>query len=235
MRVVICDDSKKEIEYYRKIISESANELGIDLNIKSYTSAKQMFFEQDDQIAAVDVIFLDINMPLTSGIEIAENLRKNHFNGEIIFVTVSEDHMLKAFDLRAFNYILKQNKNVIREKQIINSVLKVAEDKNKEYIRFTGVGEYRNIPVSRIKYFEVNGKIVSIHYDEKIFEIISTLGKIENIIFAKGFIRTHRSFIVNKWAIKSISFRELELEDGTLLPVGRKYYADIKKELKNFY
>ena len=97
---------------------------------------------------------------------------------------------------------------------------------------FTGIGEYRNIAINDIKYFEVRGKIITVYYGSKSFEFISTIGKLENLLFAKGFLRVHRSFLVSLQHIKNFTYEEITLIDNTEIPVGRKYYSGLKEAMK---
>ena len=196
-----------------------------------YETAKQLLFDLEEKILTTDILLFDINMPEMSGIEAAQKLRNMGYKGEIVFLTVSKNHMLNAFDVRAFNYIIKGEMQNDRVKKILREVLMIADEKSKEYILFTGIGEIRNIPVLSIKYFEVKGKIVTVYYGSKSFEFVSTIGKLENILFTRGFIRVHRSFMVSTVMIKSFSYEEITLIDGTLIPVGRKYYASLKEEM----
>lgn len=97
---------------------------------------------------------------------------------------------------------------------------------------FTGIGEYRNIAINDIKYFEVRGKIITVYYGSKSFEFISTIGKLENLLFTKGFIRVHRSFLVALQYIKTFAYDGLTLMDHKEIPVGRKYYGGLKEAMK---
>lgn len=232
MRVVLCDDNAKEREYFSNLTKAIAEQSNIFIDFSVYESAENLLFELEDEIEKIDVFLLDINMPKLSGMELAVKLRERGFNGEIVFLTVSKEHILNAFDVRAFNYIVKGETSLEKTQNIISDVLKLCKEKSEEYILFTGIGEYRNIAISSIKYFEIKGKIVTVYYGAgKSFEFISTMTKLENLLYAKNFIRVHKSFLVSTLAIANHSFKEVVLKDGTTIPLGRTYYADIKKIL----
>jgi len=110
--------------------------------------------------------------------------------------------------------------------------LEIASEKSNEYMLFTGIGEYRNIAINDIKYFEVRGKIITVYYGSKSFEFISTIGKLENLLFTKGFLRVHRSFLVSLQYIKTFTYEEITLIDHTVISVGRKYYSGLKDAMK---
>jgi hypothetical protein len=232
MRVVICDDNPIERKNLLEITTHISKSEGLDTEFEVFESAKQMLFEVEDKLELIDVMFLDINMPGIDGMEAASKLRSNGYIGEIVFTTVSKNHMLGAFDVRAFNYIVKGETDGAKTVKIIKDVFKTASEKSKEYMLFTGIGEYRNIAINDIKYFEVRGKIITVYYGSKSFEFISTIGKLENLLFTKGFLRVHRSFLVSLQHIKNFTYEEITLIDNTEIPVGRKYYSGLKEAMK---
>ena len=232
MIVVICDDNPIERENLLEVTTHISKSEGYDAEFEVFENAKQMLFELEDKLELIDVILLDINMPGIDGMEAALKLRSNGYIGEIVFTTVSKSHMLGAFDVRAFNYIVKGETDSAKTVRIIKGVLGIASEKSKEYMLFTGIGEYRNIAINDIKYFEVRGKIINVYYGSKSFEFISTIGKLENLLFTKGFLRVHRSFLVSLQYIKTFTYEEVTLIDRTVISVGRKYYSGLKEAMK---
>lgn len=97
---------------------------------------------------------------------------------------------------------------------------------------FTCAGESRNVPLEDIQYFEVKHNIITVYYQKEKFEFYSTIGKLEDQLQKKGFIRIHRSFMVAKKFIRQASYTELELTNGTLLPVGQVHAKQLRKEMK---
>lgn len=232
MRVAICDDNLAERNSLLELTTRISRFDGYDAEFEVFENAKQMLFELEDKLELVDIMFLDINMPGIDGMEAASKFRSNGYIGEIVFITVSKTHMLRAFDVRAFNYIVKGETDRKRTEKIIKDVFETASEKSKEYMLFTGIGEYRNIAINEIKYFEVRGKIITVYYGSKSFEFISTIGKLENMLFTKGFIRVHRSFLVSLPYIKMFTYEEITLIDNTVISVGRKYYSGLKEAIR---
>ena len=232
MIVVICDDNPAERKNLLEVTTHISKSEGYDTEFEVFENAKQMLFELEDKLELIDVILLDINMPGLDGMEAASKLRSNGYIGEIVFTTVSKSHMLGAFDVRAFNYIVKGETESTKMVKIIKDVLRTASEKSKEYMLFTGIGEYRNIAINDIKYFEVRGKIITVYYGSKSFEFISTIGKLENLLYTKGFVRVHRSFLVSLQYIKTFTYEEITLLDHTEISVGRKYYSGLKEAMK---
>lgn len=170
-------------------------------------------------------------MPGINGIETGLKLRQApfHFHGEIVFVTVSSDYAIDAFDVQAFHYIVKGITSTEKTNAILTNALNKAVEKEQEFILLKGIGEYRNIPIQSIYYFEVFQRIITVHYDNnEQFEFYSSIGKLEITVLPKGFLRIHRSYIVSVPQIKTFNSTSLTLMNGKELPVGRKYLPNLK-------
>lgn len=190
-----------------------------------------MFAFADAETAA-DILFLDVRMPEMDGIEAAKELRRRGYKKEIVFLTVSDQYTLSAFDVGAANYIVKDQTSDERFEKVVFSVLSLARKKSAAYMLFSAGGENRNVPVDEIMYFELSERLVVAHYGKETFRFFSTLGKLENRLRKYGFIRIHRSFLVSKAYISSFSYKETLLRNGTKLPVSRGKYNLLKEAVE---
>lgn len=229
MLITICDDNKDERDlYYNKILKILNNE-SIVAEIQTYSDGKQLLFEFDKGGTVPDIIYLDVLMPNINGIDVANQLRSAGFEGEIIFLTNSDEYWKNAFDVHAYHYIVKNDCSeeyfVSIFKNAINSVL----DKNEDYILFNSCGETLSIKIKDIYYFEVTGRIVVVVYSGGRFEFYSTLSKLEEQLSSRNFIRIHKSFLVSKNYIIKTYYDSVILKDNTKLPVGRTYKNIVNK------
>jgi DNA-binding LytR/AlgR family response regulator len=234
MKFFLCDDGKKVLDFYRTKIEFLCNKHNIDFDCTLYTSGLMMLDEFQEQDAFEGVIFLDINMPDIDGMTLARKLREKGCLGEIIFLTISKEHILDAFDVHAFHYVIKSETTDQRFEEIFLRAVRSSVEKAQDYIVFSSNGEHRNIAIQKIYYFEVLQRIITVHYDDDRFEFFSTMGKLENQLFSKGFVRIHRSYMVSVHQIQRFTYTEVMLRNGTTLPVGRKYYQEIKKAVTKF-
>lgn len=232
MKIFLCDDEEEALEFYEEELKELATKHSCSLEILKFTNGHEMLFYIDDQWDEIDAIYLDINMPDIDGIAIAEELRNSGFNGEIIFLTVSKEHFLPAFDVRAFNYIVKGESPSERFESIFLEIVRLVNEKEKEFILLSGGGEHRRIEIDDIHYFEIDKRIVTVHYKDQEFEFSSTLGKLENRLYNKGFVRVHRAFLVADNAIQDLDHKTLRLRNGDVIPVGRTYQKEVQDFLK---
>jgi len=232
MQIIICDDEPRAAKEYKGMLQEMCDRHDISAGFITYKSGDQLLFNIENVIRDVDIIFMDISMPGTNGMTTAVRLRENGFEGEIIFLTMSRDAVYYAFDVRATNYLVKDVTTKERIEEVFLKSVEAAREKKSEYLLLTGVGEHRNVPVSEIRYFEIMQKIVTVYYEDTSFEFVSTMGKLENLMFTKGFVRISRSYLVAVKYIGAFTYENVTLSTGEELPVGRKYYKTLKEAMK---
>lgn len=236
MRVVICDDDAPMREYYTELIRLIAEQKELSVTIDEYEKAEQLLFALSDKQDPPDIAFLDVFMPGDNGISLGTQMRKAGFIGSIIYLTRSKDHMLPAFDVGASNYIIKGHEYEDNrfEKVFMQAAAQVKKKKEK-YLLLNGISEHRNIAIESIYYFEVNKHVCIVHYGaDEMFEFISSLGKIENTLLPYRFARVHKSFLVNCSEIKSYTFKEIVMNEGSQIPVGRKYSTEFRQLMDEY-
>jgi len=231
LKIAICDDNSQDLYYFADVFKRLADDHKEDVEIVTYPSGKQLLFDSDDTDNPADIVFLDVNMPEISGIEVAEKLRTLDYKGEIIFLTVSTTHYSDAFDLHALHYIVKRVTPPDKIEDIFMRAIRTARKKSEEYIRFSSAGEFRNIAVKSLRYFETLNKIVTVHYgkDERFSFYCASLKKIEDQLYGKELVRIHRSYLVAESQIIKVTYNHIFLLDGQMLPVGRKYYPRLRE------
>lgn len=231
MRIAVCDDDGEDLAIYSKKIKTFAEQIGEPVSIAGYSNAKQVLFALSDAKEAADILFLDIHLPDSDGITLAKKLRDLGYCNEIVFLTVASDKMLSAFDVGAYNYIIKDNTTDERFKYVVTSAIETARQQRDAYMLFSAGGENINVPVRDIMYFEVVNRIIVVHYGDQTFEFFSTIGKLENRLRSYGFVRIHRSILVAKAYIRDFTYREVTLINGEQLPVSRGKYALLKEAM----
>ena len=99
MKLAICDDDKK----IRELIEESVREVSKDMEIEVFADARGILAPGFE----ADILFLDIQMPGIDGMNAARMIRADGKKTVIVFVTALEEEVFKAFEVGAFNYIVK--------------------------------------------------------------------------------------------------------------------------------
>ena len=176
-----------------------------------------------------DIIFLDINMPVISGVELMELQPKRPLT---IVTTAYSDFALSAYQNDAIDYLLKpisfdKFSKAIEKAKIYssgNSIKK--EDTSCEKVLSIRVnGQMMNIPLTDIIYIESLGNYMKLYSAKLNLPLIvyGSLSSIASEIDSNNFVQVHRSFIVNVAKITSVTFKSLTMSNNEIIPVGRKY------------
>ncbi|MDO5517503.1 MAG: LytTR family DNA-binding domain-containing protein [Clostridium sp.] len=215
MKCIIVDDefpSREELKYFINRFSNIVIEQEFDNGIDSLK-----FLSQNN----IDVIFLDINMPILDGMEFSKILYKNNKDIRVVFITAYKEHALEAFEVHAFDYLLKPyseeriisalkrlEKSKDEDEGIHNKRIEI-EDINKKDMISDKISVIKDekiyvIDTNEIYYIEAQGRGVDIYTKDrkyyskiKISDIIKKLDK-------KEFYQTHRSYIVNLKKVEEI-------------------------------
>ncbi|MEA9413983.1 response regulator transcription factor [Flavobacterium sp. PL02] len=175
-----------------------------------------------------DIIFLDINMPVISGVELME-LQPNR--PLTIVTTAYSDFALSAYENDAIDYLLKPISIEKFAKAITKAKAYFLGKKNKNDTSVKDVLSYRvngqmtDILLKDIIYIESLGNYMKLFSNKLDIPIIiyGSLSSIATDIDNVNFIQIHRSFIVNTKAIQALTSRTLTMSNSEVLPIGRKY------------
>ena len=199
-----------------------------------------------------DVVFLDIQMPGRSGFDVLTALDMPA-PPKVVFVTAHDEHALAAFRVNALDYLLKP----VEEAALDEALQRVrrslgASDAGEAQARLRaltealggglaptggdetlavhGSGRIRLVRIADIDYLEAQGDYVAIHAAGRALMMRTTLADMEERLRAKGFLRIHRSQIVNKSRVvelKALDNGEYDviLRDGSQLKLSRSYRA----------
>ena len=175
-----------------------------------------------------DIVFLDIQMDGMNGIEVARRLRKNQEETVLIFITGLKEYVFDAFDLYAFQYLLKP----VDEKkfaEVLDRAVKEArrkKDKQELFIKTKNL----TLDQADILYIESRGKKVEIHTarGKNGIEIYATMEELEGQL-GEGFYRCHRAYIVNMAYITEYGGDSILLTNGDKVYLAKRKYGDFVK------
>ncbi|PWE00951.1 LytR/AlgR family response regulator transcription factor [Marinilabilia rubra] len=183
----------------------------------------------------VDLIFLDINMPGLSGIDLFKSLAHKP---QIIFTTAYREYAVDAFDLDAVDYLVKPVP-FERFVKAINKFLEIANEQGfsydktqeKAYIILKSDKKHHKVAFSDITIIESLDNYIKIH-NQNTGSLVcyESLSAIEQKLPKNDFLRIHRSFIVNIHHIKAFTASYVEIGDRKLT-IGRNYKEEVAKRL----
>ena len=230
LRTVLVDDEILNLKNLELILQRNFQEIEIIGAFQNVADAK--FFIQNN---AVDLLFLDISMPLESGFDLLNYFPQRNFR--VIFITAHDEFAINALRAGAIDYVLKpilisELKNAIDR---LLRVLKTDKTQNEKTITLNYEGGKSIVNANEIKYLKGfdNLTMVFMTKDRKVM-VSKTLKHFEEIL-QQDFFRIHKSFLVNMNFASKIFSREaliLELNDGTQLPISRRNFKPLNDVLK---
>ncbi|MCC0697252.1 LytR/AlgR family response regulator transcription factor [Clostridioides sp. ES-S-0048-02] len=236
LSIAICEDEVSSMDIIKGYLNKIINRNEIDYNINLFYSAEELIKNYPNEL---DILLLDIKMDGIDGMEAAKKIRTFDKDVEIIFITSMINHILDAFEVRAYRYLLKPiDYRVLKD--YINSFINEFTSRNNEiYVesKYAGCNSSLFLKTSEIIYIEVMKKTVTI-YTEKRKHILSTsLSNLENKLKDYGFFRCHQSFLVNLRKVikieRNIAF--MEYDDKLIeIPISKYKAKDFRNKVTLF-
>lgn len=183
----------------------------------------------------IDIVFLDINMPVLDGLAFVKTLRRQP---QIIFTTAYKEYAPEAFDVSACDYLLKPFslerfiQSVDKAKAAINQNIQADTSSHNPIhpIYVKSDGKIFKISIGDLLYAEAQGNNVRIVTIPSVITITMTFSEFEKLLPPLEFIRVHRSFIINKSKIRMIEGNRI-LIDNNEIPIGANYREQFLRAL----
>ena len=232
LRIAICDDDKVTIDKMKSLVLRYAEQNSVDLKIITFldgnnlVSSKQKF----------DLIFLDIQMPSSNGIETAQKIREKDMNVPIVYITNYSQYWRNAYKVHAFEYISKPF-DYIDIKSVMDDFMKSLKESKPINVSFNTKNGAVVLNVNEICYFWVKDKktvLVGTVYSELIVD--EYLSDIIKKLPQDRFFQVHRSCVVNLEYVQSaIKEDGVVMKDGTWLPLSIRRQKDFLYSLTKYF
>jgi two-component system LytT family response regulator len=236
IRTILIDDESHSILLFKQLLSHFKNNCEVVASADNLKGGIALIEELKP-----DVVFLDVEMPNHSGLEIGEFL-DGKFDFKLIYLTAHSEYAINAWRLQAFDYLLKP----LKIEELKSCLEKVTEAKIAEKAAL--VSQSRKIVINTqegisyidlddVFYLKASAMYATLYSAEGEIVISKPLRDFDYLCNAH-FFRTHRSYIVNTEKIKSFNTRfgaTLELIDGTQIPIANSNRERLKTFMKNKY
>lgn len=229
IRSIIIDDEPIAIEYLREYVN-SIPELTLTGTFESATEALSCI-----QNNSVDLIFIDIEMPQITGLEFVKQLDNPP---AVIFTTAYPQYAVEGFDLNAVDYLLKPI-GFERFRQSIQKVLKEIsiqegmQATQEKFIFLKNGYKSEKIDIQNITHITGNKEYVTFHTNEgRKYLKNERLKNLEKEYQPYGFLRIHKSYLINIQYLKKIFNNTVEIQ-GEELPIGRAYREQVRQLMQN--
>ncbi len=230
LKIAVCDDNQEDLS-------------NIVIMLNDYTSAKAdrrsvtctPFSNAVDLLSAMehdqsfDLVLLDIIMPLTTGMDAAHEIRQFNKEVKIVFLTSSSEYAVESYSVNAYSYVLKPvGKAALHS--MLDRVISELEDTVDTWFLVKSKTGFIRVPFKRLEFAEVLGHTITYHLtDGSSLEAAGTMTGLEELLLVKnGFIKPHRSYIVNMVHIDTLGPRYIKMRSQALVPVSKVNFGVIK-------
>lgn len=226
LTLAVCDDEARMAKALAGLVSEYLAEKGLDFKLEAFADGRALL----ESAAVFDVVFLDVRMPPPDGMETARLLRARGYSGLLIFTTVLTETVFDAFEVRAFDYLVKPLEEG-RFRRAMDRALGELSLNTQARLLLGHKGTQTVVALSELVYCEVQGRRLYLHRTDG--TVLEQSGRLEE--FARRldarFFRCHRSYLVNLDHVRGCAPGRVALLSGGELPVSRLRERELKQAL----
>lgn len=230
LNIAVVDDNIKFLSMYSKEIMKSFTKNNFSVSIDEYSTGNELI--DSLEYKKYDLIFMDIDMPEISGIDLAAELRKNNQNFDIIFVSAHPHFVFEAIRFTPYRFIRKSNLVSETSEAVDSYCLKIQNDHKMILLELQN-GRIFNEKVDIISdFFTVRHDVYYTSGNENNAVILSrkySLSQLENMTKPYGFIRVHKSHLVNYRYIRNINTKSVILTNNREIPVSHGKKTEIQE------
>lgn len=235
INIAVCDDEDESLHMIQKELYHAADKLKIEIETYAYNEGKKILDFIYNEKKDFDILFLDIDMPDVSGLEVAKKLRQKNSDIILIFISAHEQYVFESIEYNPFRYI---RKNRI-EKELIPALKgayqRLEEMQDSYMIVKTEEAEVR-VKHSDIMYFETAARKIGIHLKNgEVLLVRKTIKELCKELDDEYFIKIHSGCVANAKYIGKYSNHDITLDNGEQLIVSRTRIKSVKMVLMNYW
>ena len=227
LQVAVIDDEPMVLETVSPLIKQEFQE---SIEIK-YFQDGNAFLESKDA-SKISLVFLDIDMPSIDGFALAQKMVYVNNKSTIIFMSQLEHLVYRSFAFSPLWFVRKRCLEQDIHDAVVMYISKYMNKENSVSIQVNSIS--RSIPTSQILYFESMKHVIYIHLiDGSVLPLdrsdLTSLQMYENKLAQSGFLRTHKSFLVNYTHIQVINRNHILLKNQEKIPINPRRITEIKQ------
>jgi len=225
LRTIVVDDSSLQRMAVCKLIKDQPH---LEL-VEEYQNGMEAYKNVEKN--QIDLIFLDVEMPILNGFEFIESLSNNP---QIILITGKPDYAVKAFDYAVTDYLLKpitksRFDDAVR-KAVANATSQSTASANEAHIYVNSNLKKVKVIVNRIKWIEGLGDYIKLVTEDQNILVLSTMKAFIEKLPQDKFLRIHKSYIVNLEKVEKFSSALVEVS-GKKIPLSRYKKLQLEEAL----
>lgn len=235
MNIAVCDDEKIFIDEERRLIQRYFDAEGHACKIDQFLSGEELL-AAEKELNQYDIIFLDVNMGELDGLKVAEEIRRWNQRVYLVFVTAFIKYSTEGYKVDATRFIIKGEGNLeAAMDECLTAICKKMKLTDWRYTFRFREGELE-LGAMDIIYISSYLRYLQFHLtgDRVVCTRTVKLDDIEQLLSGRGFLRVHKSFLVNQSYIKDLQRYEARLYTGETVPISKARYIAARNDFLAF-
>lgn len=238
IQIAVCDDEQFYREKIQSLLTQYFEKHHLDCTIKLYPSGESFLAQQENSVR-YDIVFLDISMKKLDGIQTAAQIRSFHSNTQLVFVTAFIDYALEGYKVNAVRYIMKDTLDTA----IPECMDAILQKMQLEQVTFSFMNGETTLYTDNILYIESQKHKSYFYYMQPnitnsnaaqsglvTYQLYEKLDLIQQRLADYGFLRIHKSYLVNMKHLCRLGNYTAYLDTGKELPIPRLRYQTVKEQ-----
>ena len=233
LKIYVCDDEKEITDLIRTQIRNYFETYPSEYEVETFNSGSSLINRVNKQRA--DIIFLDIELSDSNGIQIAKLIRSVDKLVKIVFITNYKNYKGAAFTVRAFGYVEKPSTTEQIFKQLSDIQKYMREEQNDISIKFETVDGLINLKVKDILYFESSNRKISIITFTNEYRMVQKISSLAKLLEPYDFKSPHSSFLVNLDYVVGIKNYTVYMVNDIEIPLSQRKVSEFKKAMNHYF
>ena len=233
LSIAVCDDEVIECCNIARKIKDILEEMKIPCIIRQFQSGRELL----QAMESFDIVFLDIMMQDQDGMKTAKMLRERENEKILIFVSSSREYVFEAYDVEAFQYLLKPVNEEKFAQVFARAVKQIMSNRENPQrgraLTLQSASTSKTVPLDSIYYIESSDHKVVLHLRDGKFAYYAKIRDLE-MELQNQFFRIHKGYLVNLSYVAGYSKTEVTLTNGEKLLLSKYKYQDFVKAYLHF-
>ena len=226
-KIAVCEDEREPCLYFGEKIEQAFRNRKCQVKMDLFCQPGKLL--EQSRYNRWNVCFLDIEMPGIDGISLARELKQRDSYMDILFLSNREELVFQSLTVSPLRFIRK-NCFAAEIYEAVDAILKIHRER--QVLSLEIGGKLFSLPVNSVFYIESLGRMQIVHTEKENYEVYRKIGDFEQFLSQYGFLRTHKSYLVNYQYIYSIEQKSVFLDDGTEIPLSKHRISEIKQEYR---
>ena len=229
LSIAVCDDEIRVCSNIATKIRDILEQMKIPCLIRQFNGGQELLQAPEK----FDIIFLDIIMRDPDGMTTAQLLRTKSPDTILIFISSSRDYVFDAYEVEAFQYLLKPV-DAGKLRHVLEKAIRKTETHSSEYMLISTARQKKKLFLDDICYFEIRGRKIDIHKTDDILTYYEQISILEKSLQGKGFFRCHKSYLINLKHVDTYDRQEVTLDNGEKIMIAKRRYNDFIREILSY-